>query len=100
IISGSSFLIVFGTGVTLFSSYASSQDLVERFPTTPNINKLNKMLLTNGVLSLGVATIFYLIEIGLYVFYHLKNVSEAMKYITSDQLFMYFIAHQLQVGVT
>ncbi|PCF88442.1 sodium:solute symporter [Staphylococcus intermedius] len=100
ILSGSIFLIVFGSGLTIFSSYASSQDLVQRFTTTQNIKKLNKMLFTNGVLSLGVATVFYLIGTGLYVFYQLQNVSEATKAIPRDQIFIYFIAYQLPVGVT
>lgn len=91
---------MFGSGLTIFSSYASSQDLVQRFTTTQNIKKLNKMLFTNGVLSLGVATVFYLIGTGLYVFYQLQNVSEATKAIPRDQIFMYFIAYQLPVGVT
>ncbi|WP_277749617.1 sodium:solute symporter family transporter [Staphylococcus coagulans] len=58
ILSSSIFLIVVGSGLTIFSSYASSQDLVQRFTTTQSISKLNKMLFTNGALSLGIATVF------------------------------------------
>lgn len=100
ILSSSVFLIVFGSGLTIFSSYTSSQDLVQRFTTTQNIKKLNKMLFTNGVLSLGIATIFYLIGTGLYVFYKVQNDPGATSNIAQDQIFMYFIAYQLPVGVT
>lgn len=100
LLSGSVFLIVMGSGLTIFSSYASSQDLVQRFTTTQNIKKLNKMLFTNGVLSLGVATVFYLIGTGLYVFYKVQHAGSAVANVAQDQIFMYFIAYELPVGVT
>ncbi|WP_159544075.1 sodium:solute symporter [Streptococcus halichoeri] len=99
ILASSVFLIVVGSGLTIFSSYASSQDLVQRFTTTQNIKKLNKMLFTNGALSLGVATVFYLIGTGLYVFYKVQH-SGSVDAIAQDQIFMYFIAYQLPVGIT
>ena len=100
ILSGSIFLIVFGSGLTIFSSYASSQDLVQRFTTTQNIKKLNKMMFTNGALSLGIATVFYLIGTGLYVFYNVQHAGGSVANVAQDQIFMYFIAYQLPVGVT
>ncbi|MCC4085370.1 sodium:solute symporter [Enterococcus faecalis] len=100
ILSESIFLIVFGSGLTIFSSYASSQDLVQRFTTTQNIKKLNKMMFTNGALSIGVATIFYLIGTGLYVFYNVQHADGSVANVAQDQIFMYFIAYQLPVGVT
>ena len=100
LLSNSIFLIVMGSGFTILSSYASSQDLVQRFTKTQNIKKLNKMLFTNGVLSLATATVFYLIGTGLYVFYQVQNAGSAASNIPQDQIFMYFIAYQLPVGVT
>lgn len=100
ILSGSIFLIVFGSGLTIFSSYASSQDLVQRFTTTQNIKKLNKMMFTNGVLSISIATVFYLIGTGLYVFYNVQHAGGSAANAAQDQIFMYFIAYQLPVGVT
>ena len=46
-------------------SYVSSQDIVQRFTTTTDTKKLNKMMLTNGALSIFIATVFYLIGTGL-----------------------------------
>lgn len=99
ILASSVFLTVFGSGMTIFSSYASSQDLVQRFTTTQNVKKLNKMMFTNGVLSLGTATIFYLIGTGLYVFYKIQHPGVADG-IAQDEIFMYFIAYELPVGIT
>ncbi|EIQ82742.1 sodium:solute symporter [Streptococcus canis] len=100
ILSGSIFLIVLGSGLTIFSSYASSQDLVQRFTTTQNIKKLNKMMFTNGALSLAIATVFYSIGTGLYVFYNVQHSGGSVANVAQDQIFMYFIAYQLPVGVT
>lgn len=100
LLSGSVFLILMGSGLTILSSYASSQDLVQRFTTTQNIKKLNKMMFTNGVLSLGTATVFYLIGTGLYVYYKVQNPGAFGSDIPQDQIFTYFIAYQLPVGIT
>lgn len=56
------------------------------------------MLFTNGVLSLGVATVFYLIGTGLYVFYQLQNVSEATKAIPRDQILCILSLTSYQLG--
>ncbi|MDS2613914.1 sodium:solute symporter, partial [Streptococcus pneumoniae] len=51
-------------------------------------------------LSLATATVFYLIGTGLYVFYQVQNADSAASNIPQDQIFMYFIAYQLPVGIT
>ncbi|WP_444810893.1 sodium:solute symporter family transporter, partial [Streptococcus canis] len=73
---------------------------VQRFTTTQNIKKLNKMMFTNGALSLAIATVFYLIGTGLYVFYNVQHSGGSVANVAQDQIFMYFIAYQLPVGVT
>ena len=69
ILKDSVFLLIVGAGLNTCSSYVSSQDIVQRFTTTTDMKKLNKMMLTNGALSIFIATVFYLIGTGLYVFY-------------------------------
>ena len=61
--------MIVGAGFNTMGSYVSSQDIVQRFTTTTDTKKLNKMMLTNGGLSIFIATVFYLIGTGLYVFY-------------------------------
>ena len=61
--------MIVGAGFNTMASYVSSQDIVQRFTTTTDTKKLNKMMLTNGGLSIFIATVFYLIGTGLYVFY-------------------------------
>lgn len=69
ILRDSVFLMIVGAGLNTLGSYVSSQDIVQRFTTTTDTKQLNKMMRGNGLLSIGLATVFYLIGTGLYVFY-------------------------------
>lgn len=97
-LKNSVFLLIVGAGFNTCSSYISSQDIVQRFTTTTDTKQLNKMMLTNGALSIFIATVFYLIGTGLYVFYG-QNPALAQT-AQQDQIFASFIAYQLPVGVT
>ena len=55
------------------------------------------MMLTNGALSIFIATAFYLIGTGLYVFYQQNALPPAA---AQDQIFASYIAFELPVGVT
>lgn len=98
LLTSSVFIIIVGAGLNTFSSYVSSQDIVQRFTTTTDTKKLNKMMLTNGVLSIFLATIFYLIGTALYVFY--TQNPELAQTARQDQIFASYIAFELPVGIT
>lgn len=98
IFKDSVFIIIVGAGLNTCSSYISSQDIVQRFTTTTDTKKLNKMMLTNGILSIFIATVFYLIGTGLHVFYG-QNPALAQT-AQQDQIFASYIAYQLPVGIT
>lgn len=98
ILKDSVFLLIVGAGLNTFSSYISSQDIVQRFTTTTDTKQLNKMMLTNGALSIFIATVFYLIGTGLSVFYT-QNPALAQT-AQQDQIFASYIAYELPVGVT
>lgn len=91
------FIMIFGAGLNTMGSYVSSQDIVQRFTTTTDTKKLNKMMLTNGVLSIVIATVFYLIGTGLYVFYQQNPLPPAA---AQDQIFASYIAFELPVGIS
>lgn len=94
----SAFIIFFGAGLNTLSSYVSSQDVVQRFTTTTDIKQLNKMTYGNGVLSIGAATVFYLIGTCLFIFY--GQNPELAQTVQQDQVFASYIAYELPVGVT
>lgn len=98
ILKTSIFMILVGGGLNTFSSYISSQDVVQRFTTTTDIKQLNRMTYTNGILSIVVATLFYLIGTALFVFY--KQNPELLMTAQQDQIYASFIAYQLPAGVT
>ncbi len=97
LLKDSVFLMIIGAGFNTMGSYVSSQDIVQRFTTTTDTQKLNKMMLTNGALSIFIATVFYLIGTGLYVFYKQNTLPPAA---AQDQIFASYIAFELPVGVT
>lgn len=97
ILKDSVFLMIIGAGFNTMGSYVSSQDIVQRFTTTTDTKKLNKMMLTNGALSIFIATVFYFIGTGLYVFYQQNALPPAA---AQDQIFASYIAFELPVGVT
>ena len=97
LLKDSVFLLIVGAGFNTMGSYVSSQDIVQRFTTTTDTKKLNKMMLTNGALSIFIATVFYLIGTGLYVFYQQNALPPAA---AQDQIFASYIAFELPVGVT
>ena len=97
LLKDSVFLMIIGAGFNTMGSYVSSQDIVQRFTTTTDTKKLNKMMLSNGALSIFIATVFYLIGTGLYVFYKQNTLPPAA---AQDQIFASYIAFELPVGMT
>ncbi len=97
ILKDSVFILIVGAGFNTMGSYVSSQDIVQRFTTTTDTGKLNKMMLANGALSIFIATVFYLIGTGLYVFYQQNTLPPAAE---QDQIFASYIAFELPVGIT
>ena len=97
ILKDSVFIMIVGAGFNTMGSYVSSQDIVQRFTTTTDTKQLNKMMRGNGILSIGLATVFYLIGTGLYVFYQQNPLPPAA---AQDQIFASYIAFELPVGIT
>lgn len=91
------FIMIFGAGLNTMGSYVSSQDIVQRFTTTTDTKQLNKMMRANGLLSIFLATVFYLIGTALYVFYQQNPLPPAA---AQDQIFASYIAFELPVGIT
>lgn len=98
IFSSGVFIIIIGAGLNTFSSYISSQDIVQRFTTTTDLKQLKKMIYGNAVLSVSIATVFYLIGTSLFVFYNQNN--SLMNYVNQDQVFATYIIKELPIGIS
>ena len=98
ILNSSVFIIMVGAGINTFSSYISSQDVVQRFTTTTDIKQLKKMTYGNGILSVGTATVLYLLGTALFVFYNQNpNLLQTAQ---QDHIFASYIVYQLPVGIS
>ncbi|MCP2033534.1 SSS family solute:Na+ symporter [Planomicrobium sp. HSC-17F08] len=98
LVNNSLFIIFLGAGFSTLFSYISSQDMVQRYLSTDDLKEMNKMTYLNGFLSLGTATLFFLIGTALYVFYLQKGgVLPTGK---SDLIFANFIVSELPAGVS
>lgn len=89
--SGLMLLIFLGAGINTFSSYLSSQDIVQRLTVTKDKVRLTGMFLTNGFLSLLMATGLYLVGTGLSLV--------LPKGLPQDQVFMTYIGAQIPFGL-
>lgn len=98
IVKNSVFIILIGSGINIFSSYISSQDIVQRFTTTTDIKQLRKMTYGNAILSIGTATVLYLIGTTLFIFY--RQNPTLLNTIKQDQIFASYIVYQLPVGIS
>ena len=98
ILNSSVFIIILGAGINTFSSYISSQDVVQRFTTTTDIKQLKKMTYGNGILSIGTATVLYLLGTALFVFYNQNP--KLLQTAQQDQIFASYIVYQLPVGIS
>lgn len=98
ILKSSVFIILVGSGINTFSSYISSQDVVQRFTTTTDIKQLKKMTYGNGILSIGTATVLYLVGSALFIFYNQNP--ELLQNAQQDQIFATYIVNQLPVGIS
>ena len=98
ILKSSVFIILVRAGINTFSSYISSQDVVQRFTTTTDIKELRKMTFGNGFLSIGTTTVIYLIGTALFVFYHQNP--QLLQTAHLDQIFASFIVYQLPIGIS
>lgn len=93
------FMVLIGGGLNTFSQYISGQDIVQRFTTTTNPKKLTKMMLSNGFISLFIATVFFLIGTGLFVYYQVQNPNDPGSRVPQDLVFTYFTADLLPAGM-
>ncbi|WP_138204825.1 sodium:solute symporter [Haloimpatiens lingqiaonensis] len=92
------FIVLIGAGLSTLSSYVSSQDMVQRYTTTTDLGEMKKMTYLNGALSIGIATVFFFIGTGLYVFYQQNPALLISK--AEDQVFASYIVSQLPAGIS
>lgn len=91
------FMVIVGSCFNSLSTYISSQEIVQRFTTTKNEKHLRKMMLTNGLIEISVATILYLIGTGIFVYYQYHPLIGSGEH---DFVFGSYITYVLPAGIT
>lgn len=93
-------VILFGGGLAnSLISYSSDQTLIQRYMTTPSSKEAKKSIWLNGILSIPVLFIFYLIGSGLFTFYKKNPEKLEIGMQNADGIFPFFIVDELPVGL-
>jgi SSS family transporter len=79
-------------------SYTASQDVVQRYMTTPSEAKAARSIWTNALLVLPATILFFALGTAFFVFYkaHPERLSAA---IANDQILPLFVVRELPVGI-
>lgn len=79
--------------------YTSSQDVVQRYVTTANIDAAKKSLRLTMWMSLGGSLVFFLLGTAMYAFYKTHPARLDPSLAAGDSILPFYIFHELPVGV-
>ncbi|MDX8381214.1 MAG: sodium:solute symporter [Ghiorsea sp.] len=89
-------IFIFGI-VENLKNFSVDQNYVQRFLSASSESEAKKALWLGGLLYIPISALFFMIGTTLFVYY--LNVSPADLPVKADQIFPYFIVHELPVGV-
>lgn len=92
-------VVLFGGLANTLISYTSDQSVVQRYMSTVNEKATAKSIWLNGIISVPVSILFFLLGTGLFAFY--KSNPELMSITTPniDSVFPQFIVSQMPAGL-
>ena len=90
-------VLIGGIANTLIT-YTSDQSVVQRYMTTKDEKATAKSIWLNGIISVPVSIIFFLLGTGLYVFYTSNPANMAIINPNVDSVFPQFIVSEMPVG--
>ena len=92
-------VIILGGLANNLISYTSDQTVIQRYLTTPDEKSAGRGILVNGVMSVFVSVVFYMIGTGLYTFYKTHPAELDVTMGQSDAIFPFFMMSQMPAGV-
>lgn len=92
-------VIILGGLANNLISYTSDQTVIQRYLTTPNEKSAGRGILVNGVMSVFVSVVFYMIGTGLYTFYKTHPAELDITMGQSDAIFPFFMMSQMPAGI-
>jgi len=96
LIQGFWVIFIFGI-VENLKNFSVDQNYVQRFLSASSENEAKKALWLGGLLYIPISALFFMIGTTLFVYY--LNISPDDLPAKADQIFPYFIVHELPVGV-
>ncbi|MCM1109571.1 MAG: cyclically-permuted mutarotase family protein [Clostridium sp.] len=97
--SATFWVVIVGGMANNLISYTSDQTVIQRYLTTKDEDSARRSIMLNGVMSVFVSIIFFVIGAGLYTFFktHPAELDYTMQ--KSDIIFPFFMMSQLPSGV-
>ena len=96
IVQGFWVIFIFGI-VENLKNFSVDQNYIQRFLSAPSEAEAKKSLWLGGLLYIPVSALFFMIGTALFVYY--LNVPADDLPVKADQVFPYFIVHELPVGL-
>lgn len=97
--SASFWVIILGGMANNLISYTSDQTVIQRYLTTSDEAGARRSILMNGLMSVFVSIVFFLIGAGLYTFFKTHPAELDYTMPKNDIIFPFFMMSQLPAGV-
>lgn len=91
-------VVLLGGIANTLITYSSDQSVVQRYMTTKDEKETSKSIWLNGIISVPVSIIFFLLGTGLYVFYISNPANMSITNPNVDSVFPQFIVSEIPVG--
>lgn len=91
-------VVLLGGIANTLITYSSDQSVVQRYMTTKDEKETAKSIWLNGIISVPVSIVFFLLGTGLYVFYTSNPANMAITNPNIDSVFPQFIVSEMPVG--
>ena len=91
-------VVVIGAIGQNISSYTADQAVVQRYMTTPDQKLAARSIWTNAVMAIPATLLFFGIGTALFAFYR-SHPGKLDPTITTDQIFPFFIANEMPIGI-
>ncbi len=92
-------VVLLGGFANSLIAYTSDQSVVQRYMTTKDEKATSKSIWLNGIISVPVSVIFFLLGTGLYAFYTSNPESLSVSIPNLDAVFPHFIVSELPAGL-
>lgn len=91
-------VVLLGGLANTIISYTSDQSVIQRYMTTKNEKATAKSIWLNGILSVPVSILFFLLGTGLFAFYHSNPEKMVVSNPNIDSIFPQFIVSEMPIG--